>query len=303
MKTFVGLILTLAFVSFGFAQISSVSSLQEMIDAERAFARMSVEQGTRPAFIAFIADDGTLFRPKAVKGKQWLIDHPLPPSDKRSLLNWQPTVAFMAKSGDMGYTAGPWEFKDDINNAKPNAFGHFITVWKKQPDGSWKFAVDLGVSHPEPTQVEQPLTSVFVKRSGNVVLYRRKESGTSVLLHPDAELSRASETQGAARAFLRQAADDVRVFRNNKFPFVGKNSAKLAFSGNNYVWTWKPEFADISSSGDLGYTYGLYELRNNDIARKLTEQGNYLRIWKRQDGKWKVVMDVADPLPLETKKN
>jgi ketosteroid isomerase-like protein len=299
MKTFVCLILTLALVSSGVAQISSVSSLQAMIDAERAFARMSVEQGTRAAFMAFIADDGILFRPKAVKGKQWMIDHPLPPSDKRSLLNWQPTVAFMSSSGDMGYTAGPWEFKDDINNAKPDAFGHFITVWKKQADGAWKFAVDLGVSHPEPTEPAQRLTSVLVKRSGKVELYRRKASAASMLLNPDAELSRASETQGAAKAFVRLAVDDVRVFRNNKFPFVGKNSAKEALSGNNYVWTWKPEFADISSSGDLGYSYGLYQLRNNDAAKSLVEQGNYLRIWKRQDGKWKVVMDVAEPIPAQ----
>ena len=295
MKTFICLILALACVSFSFAQMSSLSALRAMIAAERAFAKMSVEQGTRPAFMAFIADDGILFRPKAVKGKQWMIDHPLPPSDKRSVLNWRPTVAFMAQSGDMGYTAGPWELKDDIKNAKPNAFGHFITVWKKQKDGSWKFAVDLGVSHPEPTQAEPPLTTVFVKESREVVFYPRKERA-SVLLGPEAELARASETKGGSKAFLSQAADDVRVFRNNKFPLVGKNSAKEALPGNKHVWTWRPEFADTSRTGDLGYSYGLYELRNNDAGKSLVEQGNYLRIWKRLDGKWKIVIDVADPL-------
>ena len=40
-----------------------------MVDTERAFARMSEEQGTRPAFMAFIADDGILFSPYGGQGQ------------------------------------------------------------------------------------------------------------------------------------------------------------------------------------------------------------------------------------------
>ena len=54
-----------------------------------------------------------------------------------------------AASGDMGFTTGPWEAKGDINDEKPSGYGHFVTVWKKQADGSWKFVVDLGISHPQ----------------------------------------------------------------------------------------------------------------------------------------------------------
>src|SRR6476646_1973963 len=85
--------------------------LLQMIETERSFARMSEEKGTREAFAAFIADDGILFRPRAVVGKKWMQDHPLPPANNHPLLTWQPIHAFMSRSGDLGYTTGPWQYK------------------------------------------------------------------------------------------------------------------------------------------------------------------------------------------------
>src|SRR6266446_7879346 len=84
--------------------------------------------------MTFIAEDGILFRPRAVKGKQWMIDHPVPPPDQHPLLSWYPAVAEMSRAGDMGYTTGSWEFKNDIHDVKPVAFGNFLTVWKKQAE-------------------------------------------------------------------------------------------------------------------------------------------------------------------------
>src|SRR5215217_3393562 len=124
------------------------SPLQEMVKTEQAFSKMA-EKNTRDAFAAFIADDGLLFRPGAVNGKKWMLENPLPPSDKKPLLAWQPSYAGMATSGDMGFTTGPWESKADIKDEKLSGHGHFVTVWKKQADGSWKFVVDLGISHPQ----------------------------------------------------------------------------------------------------------------------------------------------------------
>src|ERR1044072_1897804 len=108
------------------------SALQEMVKTEQAFSKMAEEQNTRDAFLAFIADDGLLFRPDAVNGKKWMREPPAPQtSDKRPLLAWQPAYAVMAVSGDMGFTTGPWEAKADVNDQNPQGFGHFMTVWKK----------------------------------------------------------------------------------------------------------------------------------------------------------------------------
>src|SRR2546427_5630986 len=129
---------------------NQINDLKSMVETERAFSRTSEEKGIRESFAQFIADDGILFRPGPVLGKKWMQEHPLPASTTRQWLSWQPIFAAVSRAGDLGYTSGPWEFKNDIKDATPAKFGNFMTVWKKQADGSWKFALDLGISNPEP---------------------------------------------------------------------------------------------------------------------------------------------------------
>lgn len=309
--------LLLVFVSLAFAKrVQEKPALQAMVDAERAFAKMSQEQGTRPAFMAFIADDGVIFRPRAVKGKQWMTEHPFPPSDKRPLLSWYPAVADMARAGDMGYTTGPWEYKSDIHDAAPVAWGNFLTVWKRQPDGLWKFVIDLGISNPKPEQPAMPwqLPNNYNQPLGvggfGPAPNPKKDAETSkreagVLLAREREFSSASASRGAQKAFADYAASEVRLFRNDKPPFVGKANAVSAIPESSIVWIWEPAFAEVSSSGDLGYTYGAYKIKSHDATTKVetVETGNYYRIWKKQSDNmiqpvaWQVVADLLDPLP------
>jgi ketosteroid isomerase-like protein len=297
MKKFICLTLLLGSISLGFAQKAKQNSaLRSMVDTERAFARMSEEQGIRPSFIAFIADDGILFRPTAVKGKQWMTEHPLPPSDKRPLLSWYPTIAGMARQGDMGYTTGPWEYKNDIHDAKPVAWGHFLTVWKKQADGLWKFAIDLGISNPPPAEAAAPWQLPKNYKAPKTMKGIWSFS-TSKLLARDRGFSKASAMVGAKAAFVSYAARDVRVYRDEKFPFVGQEMAVAALPARPNVWTWEPASGDVSISDDLGYTYGTYKIESNVSTPKIIETGNYFRIWTKQGGVWKVLFDLTNPIP------
>jgi ketosteroid isomerase-like protein len=274
------------------------SALHSMVATERAFAQASADKGTRESFLMFIADDGILFRPTAVQGKRWMQEHPLPPSDKRPLLAWEPIFADVAAAGDMGYTFGPWEFKQDIHDQKAVAFGHFATVWKKQADGTWKFAIDLGITHPQSAKPasawKPPAPSNAETKVANVPITTTRES----LTNRDREFSSESAKVGAIAAFTKFAAEGVRLFRNDHFPFVGKHAIPEALGATKGVLTWEPAFADASRSGDLGYTYGTYEVKTDGV---LSAKGNYMRFWKRQSGVWRVVLDVADPLALEEK--
>jgi ketosteroid isomerase-like protein len=278
-----------------FAQTrENLTDFRAMVETERAFSRMSEEKGTREAFGAFIADDGILFRPTAVFGKKWMQEHPLPPSSTRSVLTWQPMFADVSNAGDLGYTTGPWQFKKDVKDTKPTAFGNFMTVWKKQPQGPWRFVLDLGISNPEPkttTPMIEPGSFQAFKGRIEKVDY---EAARAALLNLDREFSKASADQGAREAFLAYAAKDIRLFRNEHFPFVGKMAAADALAPVTAEWTWTLSFADVSISGDLGYSYGLYELKDKHGA--VSEKGNYARVWKKVNGTWKLVVDVADPL-------
>lgn len=272
------------------------SALHSMVATERAFAQASADKGTRESFLMFIAEDGILFRPTAVQGKKWMQEHPLPASDKRPLLAWQPIFADVAAAGDMGYTFGPWEFKQDIHDQKAVAFGHFATVWKKQSDGTWRFAIDLGISHPQsamPATAWAPSAALNTKtKFADVPVTSSRES----LTNRDREFSSESAKLGAAAAFTKFAAEDVRLFRNDHFPFVGKQAIPEAIGAGKGVLTWEPEFSDASRSGDLGYTYGTYQVNTDGV---LTAKGNYMRFWKKQGGVWRVVLDVANPLSLK----
>lgn len=272
--------------------VQAQTPLQEMVKTEQAFSRMAEEKNTRDAFIAFIADDGVLFRPDAVNGKKWLLEHPSPPSDKRPLLAWQPAFAGMAAAGDMGFTTGPWEAKADRNDAKPSGYGHFVTVWKKQQDGTWKFVVDLGINHPisggpqrlwQPTEEKKPAKVQMVE----VATARR------ALLDWDRDYLQRSSKHGLVKAFMSYASPDVRLYRNGNLPYIGRSVSANALESVKGTVNWTPRDGDVSRSGDLGYTRGTYEI--TDATNKVSERGSYVRIWKNEGGVWRIVLDVANP--------
>jgi ketosteroid isomerase-like protein len=262
--------------------VQGQSALQEMVQTEQAFSKMAEEKNARDAFMTFIADDGLLFRPGAVNGKKWMLEHPVPPSDKKPLLAWQPAFAGMAASGDMGFTTGPWEAKADINDEKPVGYGHFVTVWKKQADGSWKFVVDLGISHPQP---------------GGPQAHWMPESTAKETFKPiDITAARKSlldrDQKYAVAEFSAYASPDVRLYRANNLPFIGRDAAAAELAKTKGTIVWHPIGADVSKAGDLGYTHGTYELSDN--TKKVTEHGSYVRIWTKRGATWQIVMDVTN---------
>jgi ketosteroid isomerase-like protein len=51
----------------------------------------------------------------------------------------------------MGYTWGTYlVMKKDEEDGEPHSYGKYMNIWKKQPDGSWKAAVDMGNKSPLP---------------------------------------------------------------------------------------------------------------------------------------------------------
>lgn len=263
--------------------VQAQSALQEMVTTEQAFSKMAAEKNTRDAFLAFIADDGLLFRPGAVNGKKWLLEHPSPPPpDKKPLLAWQPSFAGMSASGDMGFTTGPWEFKGDVKDEKPAGYGHFVTVWKKQSDGTWKFVVDLGISHPQsggPQTLWQPAES---KQISFKPVDEAKER--QALLDRDRKYS--------TDRFPFYASAEVRLYRPGNLPYIGFQAASDALTKTKGQIAWQQIGGDVAHAGDLGYTHGTYEV--TDDAKKVTEKGSYVRIWKKQGNVWRIVMDVVN---------
>jgi ketosteroid isomerase-like protein len=59
-------------------------------------------------------------------------------------ISWLPNRADVAKSGELGYTSGAYEMTfNDPTGKTISDKGKYVTVWKKQTDGSWKVLLDI----------------------------------------------------------------------------------------------------------------------------------------------------------------
>lgn len=104
-----------------------------------------------------------------------------------------------------------------------------------------------------------------------------------------------AQKAGLKHAFLKFADSNASIVRNNTV-ITGKEAISRYFEQgdfSNVTLKWKPDFIDVSASGDLGYTYGTFEWSVTDPDGKLSVQkGIFHTVWKRQeDGSWKFVYD------------
>ena len=116
-----------------------VKALNEMQQTDVDFARLANEAGFRKAFLEYMAEDGILLRDNhgPIIGAD-AIQYVSSINDSTFKLDWEPQGGDMAKSGDMGFTYGLYTLKGDSTQQQ----GTYITVWRKQDDGKWKFLLD-----------------------------------------------------------------------------------------------------------------------------------------------------------------
>jgi ketosteroid isomerase-like protein len=269
-----------------------MSELLTLVESERAFARASIEVGTRDAFLAFLAEDSILFRPRPVPGRSWMLNRPPSPG----LLTWQPIYADASHAGDLGYTTGPWEYREGGLDDKPVGYGHYVSIWQKQADSAWKLLIDLGISCPPPHTPFAEWQPLAVHQTPGDTASAKidPESERAKLLEIEAAFSTASSQEGLVNAFRLYAHDDARLYRMNAYPQVGKNAIRAYLSEHPERTIWQPDRTAVSHSGDLGYTYGTAESHQTESG----ESSIYVRIWKKgHEDQWHVVLDITNPSP------
>jgi ketosteroid isomerase-like protein len=105
-----------------------------------------------------------------------------------------------------------------------------------------------------------------------------------------------AQKEGVQKAFLSYAAEDAVLLRNDKL-VIGKSAIEHYFNQpsnfKDVSLLWKPDFVDVSASGDLGYTYGNYTFSYVDTTgNNIQSTGVFHTVWKRDSkGNWKFVWD------------
>lgn len=118
----------------------------EVAAAEHAFAAMAQEKGVLAAFEHFAAPDVAFVDtdPRKWRGLEAVRQRmgKTPPNLK---LSWSPLFVDVSDDGTLAYDYGRYESRLTGADGKESVrTGFFLTIWKRQPDGSWRYVMDNG---------------------------------------------------------------------------------------------------------------------------------------------------------------
>jgi ketosteroid isomerase-like protein len=127
------------------------AAAEVIVKSDAAFAQ-SVAEKNRETFLSFIADVTTFNggSPNELHGrdavmKAWA-DFFAPDGPT---LSWTPIKGEVVGAGDVGYTTGRSVLKQKGSDGKvTERRGQYVTIWRKQTDGSWKVVFDTGSTLP-----------------------------------------------------------------------------------------------------------------------------------------------------------
>ena len=273
-------------ISFAFLAMTvatyAQSDVQKLVDTEHSFAKFAADNGTKKAFLEFLADDGLVFLPERANAKTYWNGR----GESTGLLSWAPNYADISTNGILGYTTGNWEYRTNGKDGEATAFGEFITIWQRQQSGNYKFVIDIGVGHPRPERflTEWATSSEKIKDPN--------EKNTSPADIANGFLQTASEN-GLQKAYGLFAANDIRMFREGNGPIIGKKSVLKVLKGRKSVVAFAKRSVFFGAA-NISYNLGTYTVSEGG---KVTEKGNSLQIWKLSGGKWQIVLDILKPVP------
>ena len=269
------------------ADAARLATASAVASTERAFDAFTAEHGFTRGFLEFAAPDGILFRPDPVIARDYLSARE-PSTD--TALRWGPYRVGVAASGDLAWDTGPWTYGDNA------AHGWFFTIWERQADGRWRWALDHG-SGSSPAHVPVPAPE-------DVIVDPAAQGGPSSLSDSwaevtamDGRLNAVLVAESAQMAYANIRADDFWASTPDQGPAMTRDAAWAALQARPAYDGLEPIGGRASAAGDLAYSYGHVRWSDGETARR----GHYIRVWRR-DGRgpegWRLVYDQLSPVPL-----
>jgi ketosteroid isomerase-like protein len=131
-------------VTISLATGCKTSSPDALIRQDKEFSDLSLQKGMKFAFLKYAADTAVLLQKNTmpVVGKTAIASAFESFSDTGFVLTWEPLYAALSRSGDLGYTYGLYTNLNKTDGSKSR--GKYVTIWSKQPDGTWKYVLDGG---------------------------------------------------------------------------------------------------------------------------------------------------------------
>ena len=139
-----------------FTQEKSIET-EILLKLDREFDKATAEKGAE-GWVAYFASNGSMLSDTAmpITGIQKIRKAMEPAfSDSTFSLRWEPIKAEIMIPGILGYTAGKWiKLWKNKQGKFMKAAGTYSSIWKKQPDGSWKIILDTGNTDVPPEEIK-----------------------------------------------------------------------------------------------------------------------------------------------------
>jgi ketosteroid isomerase-like protein len=133
---------------------------------------------------------------------------------------------------------------------------------------------------------------------------RDHSADLQTVLAADRAFANSVERKTAADAFHEHLTPDAVLMMPGELPVRGSDAIKVDLTVNPPgALLWHAKGAQVAEAGDLGYTWGTYEARPENIenSRFLSRFGKYVIIWERQkDQSWKACLFSASMSPAAT---
>jgi len=276
---FAAIAATLSLAATGLSAATPHPSADPVIAAERAFAARGSEVPPKRAFLEFAAPDGVLVDSERGVENALQSVGGWPDRDNAGFIKWWPLYAGISRSGDLGFTTGAARYGADV------AFTNYFSIWRRQPDGSWKWVIDMGtklesISHGPDTPVE-------VVPPANA-RGKYPEAAKASLDETEAGLVAEARTS-IARAYGRRLAPEGRIMGLEPRPQIGKAAWRVALANRPQAVAMTHLGGGVASSGDLGWTYGTARWTAKDGKAM---QGVYLRAWQHRREGWVILADM-----------
>ena len=174
----VGRLLAVAAVALGLhaAPVLASPASDSLLNADRALAARSREIGFVAAYRQAMAPDARKLDsgvPTAVGAEAISALMAKYPPDLR--IDWTPEEAVVADSGELGYTWGHFiATNHDASGKLVTAYGRYLDVWRKQPDGAWRWIADIGTGDPAP-KPQNPTPALPVPTDEQVLVQIEKD--------------------------------------------------------------------------------------------------------------------------------
>ena len=119
-----------------------------------------------------------------------------------------------------------------------------------------------------------------------------KKTDVNEIIRVDNEFSTMSKHVGIKKAYMEYMSDEGVLLRPDFLPISGAKAIDYlsTLSDEDYELSWVPQGGMLADSGELGFTYGIYNLKTEDK----TYEGTYLNIWKKKGGRWKYVLNTSN---------